>query len=231
MIRSTTLPLFLFGIGAGIISLSNAALSQDNAVSPVAGGQGKPTEAVSEAVATPDGEITTADRMLRLENSVEADKKQLGELERDLTKAQAEEEATSGVVQKLAAQIENTTTRLQKAKEAGDQTTADRQQTLLSELELEHGTAKEQFNLAIQTRQTVQEQIATLQQKIAMDQESLDKLKGVPSSEPAEVEPSTSIEPSTLGPSTPSPDSQPDKTPAPPTKRRRQRKKWWSVRT
>jgi len=91
MIRCGTLHKFLFGIGVLTISLSAGALSKE----PISTGatsadQAKQTDVAHARVSAPDGEITDANHMLRLENASETGRAELGGFETELKKAQAE---------------------------------------------------------------------------------------------------------------------------------------------
>lgn len=199
MIRSTLGNWFFSLIGGLVISVWSIAIAQDDPVlpGPTSTNQVKPDGQTEPAGKTPAAAITDADRMIRLETSIEADKKRLLELESELKKAQADEKVTSANVQQLAMQIEDKRKLLQNAVDAGDAIEIQKQQSELAELTAKHQLATDQLNLVIQTRKAGQAQIATLQQKIATDQESLDKLKGTPSSTPANVESSTPSAPAT----------------------------------
>ncbi len=203
MARFAIIYIFRFGIVALAMSLTGTAFSQNP--------HGLPHE--NAPAKTQDGEITDGDRIIRLENSGEANKKQLADLETELEKTKSEESDANAAVQQLVMQIEETQKALQQAKDSGDSVGVEQWQTRLTELDTKHKLATEQFNLTIQTRKTIQEQITTLQQKIARDRESLDKLKGVPSPQPTESEAPAPTAPSTPGSPDSALDSQQPKTP------------------
>lgn len=177
----------------------------------------RPADNAQTAGESPEGEITDANRVLRLETSIVADEKHVTELEEELAKSQAEENRASLEAQALATQIEETQLLLQKAQDAGDQEEAQKQQMLLTDLETSHKLAIKQLDQALQTRRTVNEQIATLRLKIAKDRTSLDKLKGTPSpgAEGGESAPAAQNgqEPAG-GPDSP-PEQKPDENPQP----------------
>ena len=202
MMRYATWHIFLFGIGALVMSLSSTTFSQETHGSP---------DLANAPAKTQGGEIRDGDRIIRLENSGEANKKQLVDLETELEKTKTAEGDANAAVQQLATQIEEAKKVVQRAKDSGDSIEIQEQQTRLADLDAKHKLATEQFNLAIQTRKTVQQQITTLQQKMAKDRESLDKLKGVPAPQSAEAP--TPSAPLSSGSPDSALDSPKDKTP------------------
>ncbi|MEO8495057.1 MAG: hypothetical protein ABI614_08300, partial [Planctomycetota bacterium] len=181
MIRYATSRRWLFTVGALVISLTNAAHSQDQVDRPVSPSakQNNPPGSAREPVKTYAGAITEGDRIIRLDTSIDTYKKQLGELETELERTKSEEGAANKAVEQVAKQIENMEAERQKADDAGDQFEAEKLRIRLAEVEGKLLLAKEQFDLAIRNRKTIQEQIVTFQQKITNDQAALDKLKGV----------------------------------------------------
>ena len=129
--------------------------------------------------------FTEADRIARLQSTIEVDQKALETLRALLEKRRVEEEAAGSRFQKLSDEVKSLTDQLQKAKDDGDQSSVmqfeEKIKTLQNELEL----SKEKFDLSIAVRKTSQEQIAALETKITQDKMVLDKLKG---NEPPTVE-------------------------------------------
>ena len=142
--------------------------------------------------ATPSDEpMSDAERMARLQRAIADNEKLLGELRAKRSDPQDEYAKAEAEFSKLDRYFQDKKRELQKQKDAG---TADTMaiETELAALEPQWKLAKERFDLAIKARKTIQEQVATLEQKIRQDQEAVKKLTEVkPSTSPPEA-PATS---------------------------------------
>jgi small conductance mechanosensitive channel len=183
-----------------------------------------PKSAASEAtksdaqVATPAA-LTEAEQITRLQRNITADEKQLEELRCELADPTneyftAETEFRTSDDQYTAAKAE-----LAKLQESGPEEAVAKLKESLVATERSWKLARERFDLAIQTRKTLQEQISALEGKIEKDRQALDKLMGV---EPvaaavkatSEVPPATSASKSAETGDSPAPVS-PASAPAP----------------
>ena len=74
---------------------------------------------------------------------------------------------------------------LQKLQETGNPDEVSQAEKEIESIQQRWKLAKNRFDLAITERKTLQEQVATLEQKINQDREALDKLKAPPATQPA----------------------------------------------
>ncbi len=152
---------------------------------------------------------TDAEKIARLQRSIDGDTRVLQDLREKLNApdseyAQAEREFTS-----IDGHVERTSKELEQHAASQPQETQDTLQAELRALETKHKLAKDRFDLAIRERKVLQEQVATLEKKVQQDQAALRKLKGEPdvsSSQPAgtaaaEAEGSAATQPAAVLPS------------------------------
>ena len=153
------------------------ALGQTAQSAPPANNKDEP----SAAQQAPAGNepITEADRIARLQATIAADQETLEALVAQLAERRREEQVAETEFQKVAEQVAALTQQLQQAQDDADQSAATQIEEKLQPLQKEHELAKEKFDLALEARKTVQEQVATLEAKTAQDKQALDKLKGV----------------------------------------------------
>jgi small-conductance mechanosensitive channel len=155
--------------------------------------------AKSEAPAATPAALTEAEQITRLQRNITADEKQLEELRCELADPTneyftAETEFRTSDDQYSAAKAE-----LAKLQETGPEDAVAKLKESLVATERSWKLARERFDLAIQTRKTLQEQISALEGKIEKDRQALDKLMGVvPAAAP--VKPATEAAPATSSP-------------------------------
>ncbi|MFO0840141.1 MAG: mechanosensitive ion channel [Phycisphaerae bacterium] len=129
---------------------------------------------------------TDAEKIARLQRSIDESTRQVTELNATLNDPASEFAQAEAAFTELDRQL---TEAKAAAEQAGDGDAASRQELLekLGELEAKHKLAKDRFDLAIRERKTLQEQIKTLQRKVAQDTDALKKLKGEqpPATQPA----------------------------------------------
>lgn len=119
-----------------------------------------------------------AERIARLQRSIDESTRQVKELSAKLNDPASEfkqaESTFVGLDRRLAAMKKD----LETAGQEGDETRRQKVERQLGDLETKHKLAKDRFDLAIRERKTRQEQVKTLQQKIQQDTDALKKLMG-----------------------------------------------------
>lgn len=131
----------------------------------------RPSDAVTEAPPT------DAERVTRLRRSIDDSALQVEELTARLNDPTSEYTQAERAFAELDTRLAAVRKALEAAREAGDDKAASLE-TEAGELQGKRTLAKERFDLAIAERKTLQQQIATLQQKIVQDNEALKRLKG-----------------------------------------------------
>ena len=143
---------------------------------------------VTPAAAT-DTMLSTAERIARLQRSIDTGQQRLQELEKILNDPESEYHLAKLKFESLDAAVQATRARMQ---EELDQSMVAELQLQLEELEKKWKLAKDDFELEIQERKIIQEEVATLQKKTQADlvaQQQLTKPAVVAA--PAEVKPAT----------------------------------------
>jgi small-conductance mechanosensitive channel/predicted nucleic acid-binding Zn-ribbon protein len=139
------------------------------------------------APATPQETLSDAEQITRLQRTLDENEKLLSERKEKFAKldeSESEYKKAQTEFNELDKQLEARKKELQKLKDEGQ---ADQPTTLPAEvdsLQQRWKLARERFDLAIQERKTLQEQITTLEQRIAQDRETLNKLLGPPATQP-----------------------------------------------
>jgi small-conductance mechanosensitive channel len=133
--------------------------------------------------------ISEAERIARLQRSIDSDEARLKELSEGLENplsdyAKAEEE-----FQKLDSELSTSKRLLQEATAAQDADKIAQYETQCAEVSKRWTLAREQFQLEIEQRKTEQASIANLETKIRKDREALSKLKGNEPPRPVEEVP------------------------------------------
>lgn len=145
-----------------------------------------------------------AERVARLQRSIDESTREVEALTAGLNDPKSDFAQAELAFTELDAQLAELKKQTDLAGDS-DESRRTELQKELSELEAKHKLAKDRFDLAIRERKTVQEQIKTLQQKIAQDGEALSKLKGdnPSASQPATAAPPIVVDeaPATSGPS------------------------------
>lgn len=170
-------------------------------------GSGKKSPTIPGAPEPPP--LSDAEQVARLRRSIEATRKRLADLSAEVANPQSEYTKAEAEFQK----VDETLERKQKALAAiADDGTPPKEkarakiQAEIQALEKSWTLAKDRFDLAIEERKTLKDQIATLEAKIKGDQETFDKLSGTadPEKQPTEPSQDDKREPSAAAPS-PSP--------------------------
>ncbi len=128
-----------------------------------------------------------AERIARLERSIEADQNRLRELRTNLNSPDGEYAQAEQAFKDLDSQRNDVRKRLAAAQEAGKADEVTQLQAELDSLEKKWALAKERFDLAISERKAGQENATTLEHKLQSDRETLEKLAGV--TEPEKLAP------------------------------------------
>lgn len=131
----------------------------------------------------PAAPATEAERIAGLNRSIEETTTRLAGLRKSIDDPKSEYATAQAEFKKLDDEREEGRRALEKARDAGADDQVRRLSADLDALEQRWKLAKERFDLAISERKTLQEQIATLEKKLAHDQASLAKLLAPP--EPA----------------------------------------------
>jgi small conductance mechanosensitive channel len=123
--------------------------------------------------------VSDAEKILRLQRSIEADEARLADLSKELdapdsSYAKAEEE-----FQKLDDELAALKRKPQEASDKQDVETIQSDEAQIADLTKRWTIAKDRFQLEIEQRKTQQAVIATLEAKLQKDREALAKLKGV----------------------------------------------------
>jgi small-conductance mechanosensitive channel/predicted nucleic acid-binding Zn-ribbon protein len=152
--------------------------------------------------------LSDAERITRLQRTIEENEKLLSELKATLEDPAAEYAKAEAEFKKLDKELETQKKALQKLADEGKQDEAAALAKEVEALQQRWKLSKERFDLAIQERKTLQEQIVTLEQRIKQDRQALDKLLAPPTTQPA----SAPAAPPTTTPATPSgePGTQPE---------------------
>jgi small-conductance mechanosensitive channel/predicted HicB family RNase H-like nuclease len=125
-------------------------------------------------------QLTDADRISRLQRSLEADRKELGFLQTQIKEPGGEYQKAEKEFRTLDSRLEEKKKEIDKAHSAADQAATEQLEAEVKALEGPWKSARERFNLAIQERKTQQEKAAALEQKIQFNQQALEKLTATP---------------------------------------------------
>lgn len=129
--------------------------------------------------------LTDAERIARLQRSIDEDGRLLKELRDKLDAPESEYAQADRDFSQIDGQLESKKKELQQTAATQPQADLNALEAELGGLETKRKLAKERFDLAIRERKTLQEQLATLEKKLQQDQEALSKLKGQPLPPPA----------------------------------------------
>ncbi|MCG3129106.1 MAG: Chromosome partition protein Smc [Phycisphaerae bacterium] len=146
-----------------------------------------PAQAEPRKPGESDATPTDAEKIARLQRAIDDSTRQVEKLRAQLSDPASEFAQAESAFAKLDQQLQEARKALA-ASGDGDDGRARQRQSELNDLQPKHKLAKDRFDLAIRERKTLQEQIATLQQKILQDTDALKKLKGEhgpPTTQPA----------------------------------------------
>ncbi len=176
------------GVMVGTLAQVSATASAPVPASAASAFQSSTTAPPAAAQAPSD-----AEKIARLQRSIDEATRQLDELNGKLSDPASEFRQAEAAFAELDSQLTGLRRQLASLSE-DDAGKEEELRKTLAELEPKHKLAKERFDLAIQERKTLQEQVATLQSKIQQDAEALKRLKGEtpttsqPGSQPAAQE-------------------------------------------
>jgi len=165
-----------------------ASLAQSPPTKQPAGAAGsKQNESPSPAppsTGTPE-ELSEAERIAHLQRSIDETQKQLDEMRAKVNDPKSEYKKAETEFTELDRKYEDKRKDLQKLKDEGGGKKAAALESDLFDLEKRRTLSRERFDLAIKERKGLQEQIATLEQKLLQDQDALNRLLGVQGPKPA----------------------------------------------
>ena len=181
MHRTFVLVLLYCALGTGVAAGQEGApksARQDPAQQP-------PPAEKQAAPAAPQEKLSDAERIARLQRTIDENEQRLNELKGKVDDPQGDYAKAEAEFATLDKELEAKKKALQKVQSEGRNDEAVALQTELDDLQKRRNLAKDRFDLAIKERKTLQEQIVTLEQKLAQDREALNKLKSSPATQPA----------------------------------------------
>ncbi len=140
-----------------------------------------------------------AERVSRLTRTIEENEKRLAALKAELDNPGSEYTEAETEFKRLDADFAAKKKELQKLKDAGQTNEADALQAQLDALTHRRQLAKDRFDLAIQERKVLQEQVTTLEQRLVQDREALDTLSAPPGATSQSTPPVAEVEPEKPG--------------------------------
>lgn len=181
MIR-TAIAALIFSLG-----LTFAALAQVEPATkpPEKTGEASPPPARGSTEQPAPERLTDAERIIRLQRSIEDKEKRRADLEARLQDPESEYNKAEAEFKKLDADLESKKKELNRVREQGKTAEADTLETELNEVQQRWKLAKDRFDLAFQDRKTLREQVDTLATSILQDRESLNKLQSPVATQPA----------------------------------------------
>jgi len=181
MFRTAILTVLL-----GMCSTGSVAAQQEAAKAPRTGDaqQSKPTSQDVGVAGQSQEKLSDAERITRLQRTIEENEKLLCELKATLEDPEAEYSKAEAEFKTLDKELETQKKARQKLADEGKQDEAAALAKEIEALQQRWKLSKDRFDLAIQERKTQQQQIATLEQKIQQDRAAKDKLLAPPSTQP-----------------------------------------------
>jgi small conductance mechanosensitive channel len=122
--------------------------------------------------------LSEAEQITRLQRLIEADQQRMAELHQEITGPTSEYAQAEALYKMLDELLLAKRTEIEQATATGNQRAVAELEGQAADLEKKWLLAQERFNLAIQTRKTLQEQFVALEDKLKQDQLALDKLTG-----------------------------------------------------
>ncbi len=156
-----------------------------------------------------DQRPSAAERISRLESSLEADQKRFDELKAKVAAPDSEYAQAETSFRDLDSQRTALQQRIAELEHAGKQDELAQSRTDVANLETKWNLAKERFDLAIGERKAMQESVATLQRKLESDRASLAKLKDAGEPQRLTAPPEGQPQPAQQVPVAPAPSSAP----------------------
>lgn len=189
-----------------------------------AAAQAEDSPAAADVPAELPAPLSKAEQITRLERTIDDDEKRLQELREELVDPNNEYRMAEAAFKSIDERLNTRKAELPERIKAEPDRRAELE-SRLQNLEKGWALARERFDLAIQTRQTLQQQIVALENKIKQDRQALDRLAGTTSPPPAASEepaPSAvaapgapSPTPATTVPTAPAPTAAAPASPAP----------------
>jgi small conductance mechanosensitive channel len=137
-----------------------------------------PAPAPPESPAAVPMALTEAEQITRLQRTIAADQKRIEELRSEIADPTSDYHQAETEFRGLDDRLSAEKNELTKANDTGDSETATKLKSSVAETEKKRQLARARFDLAIQTRKTLQEQMAVLEKKNQQDKLALDKLTG-----------------------------------------------------
>jgi small conductance mechanosensitive channel len=138
-------------------------------------------QSASEDTATEQGgqqQLSDAERIANLDRTIEAGTERLKELEDELVSPTSEYAKAENEFGELDSELQETREQLAQFSGAGKTREAALLERSIKAMEVQWKLAKSRFELAIEERRTLREEISTLKQKIEKDRAELAELKG-----------------------------------------------------
>jgi len=132
---------------------------------------------VAEKASTvPVESMTDAEKITRLQELIEENEKLLKEFQNKIENPSSEYGQAESEFKVLDDKLETAKHELQKARQEGRSADVERLKPEMADLEKQWKLARDRFDLAIQERKTLQEQLVNLQQKMSQDRQALQRL-------------------------------------------------------
>jgi small-conductance mechanosensitive channel/predicted nucleic acid-binding Zn-ribbon protein len=160
-----------------------AALAQEPTGSSEATTRSAGPGATREPVEPPAQPTSDAEKIARLQRTIDESRTQLDALRSKLDDPDSEYANAQAEFTALDGEFERKKKDLQNLREGGSKEPVTALETEVQELEAQWKLAKDRFDLAIKERKALQQQLAALEQKIQKDTDALKRLRGEP--EPA----------------------------------------------
>ena len=154
----------------------------------VSGSENQPqTDQVDSTVAPVQPEkVSDAEKIARLQRTIEEDGKQIDEIRSRLNDPENEYSKAEADFGEIDGELEEANETVEKLKSAGQPDEAASFESTLSDLQRRRELAKERFDLAIEGRKARQQQLDTLEQKLESAREALRRLTAPVNGESAE---------------------------------------------
>lgn len=172
------------------ITVARAEEEKNSATDTPAPAAAKSSTADKPNAAAPKAETSDAERVADLRQTLEAEHARLKELEAELIDPASEYAKAEKEFQELDRELEQKRESLAKLKADKKAADAEAVEKEITSVEKQRQRAKERFELALEERKTLREEIATLKRKTQLDQEALDELTGAKPKQDEETNPS-----------------------------------------
>ena len=150
------------GVAAGVASAGPIQLASAQKVA-------RPAE-------EPASQPTKAERITRLQRQIEADKVELEKLRGEIDAPMSDYRRAEAVFQEVDAELQQRKAELEELVKGGKQEEIEQAKSAIATLEMRWKLTREWFDVAIKTRETIQQKIAVTEQKLKQDQQALDRL-------------------------------------------------------